>query len=286
VTIKTAGQWLHHATERIAGVSDTPELDAEVLLRAICILDRTALAAAPETLLKIEQLERLENLLVRRRQGEPIAYLLEEKEFWSLPLWVTRDTLIPRPETELLVECALDRIEHATAVHVLDLGTGSGAIALALARERPAAQITATDVSLKALEVARVNAKALRLQNVNFRAGYWLNAVPKQCYSLIVCNPPYVAFDDPGLETRHTKFEPQLALISGIDGMEALKQIIPAAPHALTPGGWLVLEHGHQQETAVNHLLYQAKFKSIVHYRDTSGKSRVTAAQARNSFAQ
>ena len=279
MTIKTTGQWLRCATKHIAGISDTPGLDAEVLLRAICMLDRTALAIAPEAPLKIEQLKRLENLLVRRAQGEPVAYLLEEKEFWSLTLRVTPDTLIPRPETELLVECALDRVEDTTAVQVLDLGTGSGAIALALARERPSAQITATDVSLRALEVARVNAKAHRLQNIDFRAGHWLKAVPGQCYSLIACNPPYVACDDPQLETCHTKYEPQLALIGGKDGMEALQQIIPATPHALVPGGWLVLEHGHQQEHAVDHLLYQAGFESIVHYSDTSGKSRVSAAR-------
>jgi len=286
VTIETAGQWLRRATELIAGISDTPGLDAEVLLRAICMLDRTALVIVPETPLKLEQLERLDNLLVRRAQGEPVAYLLEEKEFWSLTLWVTRDALIPRPETELLVECALDRIEDTTAVEVLDLGTGSGAIALALARERPASQVTATDVSLRALEIARANARAHGLENVGFRAGHWLNAVPGQCYSLIACNPPYVAYNDPDLETWHTKYEPQLALISGKDGMEALQQIIPAAPRALVPGGWLVLEHGHQQEPAVDHLLCQARFESIVHYRDRSGKSRVSAARVSESFAE
>ena len=286
MTIKTAEQWLRHATERIAGISDTPALDTEVLLRATCMLDRPALANAPDTPLELEQLERLENLLVRRAQGEPVAYLLEEKEFWSLTLRVTRDALIPRPETELLVECALDRIEDSAAVQILDLGTGSGAIALALAKERSAAQITATDVSLRALEIARANARAHGLQNVNFRAGHWLNAVPEQCYSLIACNPPYVACDDPHLEIWHTKYEPRLALISGKDGMEALKQIIPAAPRALVPGGWLVLEHGYQQEPAVDHLLRQARFESIVHYRDTSGKPRVSAAQVSKSFAE
>ena len=286
MTINTTGQWLRHATERIAEISDTPSLDAEVLLRAICMLDRVALAIAPETPLKMEQLKTLENLLARRAQGEPVAYLLEEKEFWSLTLWVTRDALIPREETELLVACALDRIEDTTAVQVLDLGTGSGAIALALASERPAAQITATDVSLRALEVARVNARTHGLQNVNFRAGHWLNAVPEQCYSLIACNPPYVAYEDPHLETCHTKYEPQLALISGKDGMEALQKIIPAAPHALLPGGWLVLEHGHQQESAVDRLLQQARFDSIVHYCDTSGKSRVSAARVCESFSE
>jgi release factor glutamine methyltransferase len=249
------------------------------------MLDQTVLAVAPDTPLKMEQLDRLENLLVRRTQGEPVAYLLEEKEFWSMTLWVTQDALIPRPETELLVECALDRIENKAGVRVLDLGTGSGAVALALARERPATQITATDISTRALKVARVNAKTHGLQNVIFRTGDWLNEVPEQCYSLIACNPPYVARDDPHLEIQHTQYEPQLALISGKDGMEALQQIIPAAPRALVPGGWLVVEHGHQQEPAVDHLLCQARFKSIIHYRDISGKSRVSAAQVSESIA-
>jgi release factor glutamine methyltransferase len=244
------------------------------------MLDRAALVITPEAPLKTEQLARLENLLVRRGQGEPIAYLLEEKEFWSLTLRVTRDTLIPRPETELLVECALDRIKYEADVSMLDLGTGSGAVALALARERPAAKITGTDVSLRALEVARANAKTHKLNNVDFRAGHWLIAVPGQRYSLITCNPPYLAYDDPQTEFWQTKYEPQLALISGKDGTEALQQIIPAIPDALIPGGWLLLEHGHQQEQVVDDLLSRAKFESIVHYRDASGKSRVSAAQA------
>lgn len=277
--IETAGQWLRRATERITGISDTPGLDAEVLLRAVCMLDRAAFTLALEIALKTEQLARLQSLLARRVQGEPIAYLLEKKEFWSLTLRVTQDTLIPRPETELLVECALNRIENGTPAHILDLGTGSGAIALALAKERPVAQITATDVSLKALEVARANAKAHDLQNIHFRLGHWLNAVLGQCYSLITCNPPYVARGDPQLETWTTNYEPQIALISGEDGMESLQQIIPAAPRSLLPGGWLLLEHGYQQERAVGHLLSKAGFGSIVHYCDASGKSRVSAAQ-------
>jgi release factor glutamine methyltransferase len=286
MTIKTAGQWLQRATKRIARLSDTPRLDAEVLLRAVCMLDRATLALALDAPLKIQQLEKLENLLFRRTQGEPVAYLLEEKEFWSLTLWVNRDSLIPRPETELLVECALDRIQWAKAVQVLDLGTGSGAIALALAKERPAAQITATDISRRALKVARTNARMLGIPNIKFRAGHWLNAVPGQYYSLIACNPPYVSIDDPHLEIGPTAYEPQFALISGKDGMEALQQIIPAAPRALDPGGWLLLEHGHQQEHAVDHLLYAAGFNSIVHYRDASGQSRVSAAQISESFIE
>lgn len=279
---ETAKGWLKWATGRISLVSETPLLDAQILLRTACMTNQTTVAFAKEIFLNTQQLDQLESLLDRRIEGEPIAYIVGEKEFWSLSLKVTKDTLIPRPETELLVECALDRIGFKDPVKVLDLGTGSGAIALSLALERPAAQITATDVSQKALEVARENAKFHEVRNVIFRSGDWLDAVPMQLYSLIACNPPYVALNDPALDRLQTKFEPQLALISENGGMAAIEQIISTAPQSLAPEGWLLLEHGYQQQFGVERLLCEAKFDSIVQYYDITGNPRVTAARTTN----
>ena len=279
---ETAKGWLKWATGRISLVSETPLLDAQILLRTACMTNPTTVAFAKEIFLNTQQLDQLESLLDRRIEGEPIAYIVGEKEFWSLSLKVTKDTLIPRPETELLVECALDRIGFKDPVKVLDLGTGSGAIALSLALERPAAQITATDVSQKALEVARENAKFHEVRNVIFRSGDWLDAVPMQLYSLIACNPPYVALNDPALDRLQTKFEPQLALISENGGMAAIEQIISTAPQSLAPEGWLLLEHGYQQQFGVERLLCEAKFDSIVQYYDITGNPRVTAARTTN----
>jgi len=283
MNLETGKDWLKYARERISNISDTPNLDVEILFRTVCLVDRTALVSTKEIFLDNIQLDNLEILLERRIKGEPIAYLLGEKEFWSMKLYVTEDTLIPRPETELLVECALSRIGPSTATQVLDLGTGSGAIALALALERPSINVTATDICQKALQIASRNAKLHGIKNVVFRAGNWFDAVPKRLYSLITCNPPYVAPNDPYLDILQTKFEPRLALMSDDGGMAAFQKIISAAPHSLAPRGWLLLEHGHQQQYAVENLLVEAKFDSIIHYRDMRGKPRVTAASITDS---
>jgi release factor glutamine methyltransferase len=272
-------EWLQEVTKRLAPVSETPELDAEVLLRSVCAIDSATLATRREASLDDMQLERLEDLIVRRCKGEPVAYLLRQKEFWSLTLRVTPATLIPRPETELLVDCTLDRVKSDADAKILDLGTGSGAIAIAIASERPRAQVSATDLSVHALDVARTNAKALGFESIEFLNGDWLNAVPGRHFDLIACNPPYVRSNDPNLELRHTKYEPRVALISGKDGMEALGEIVSQAPNALVAGGWLLLEHGHDQESAVHKLLSIAGFDSIVHYSDAGGKPRVSGGQ-------
>ena len=277
--MQTAKEWLTESICQLSHSSSTPQLDAEIILRNICITDHDSIWFPEQIQLDEQQINRLGSLLRRRIQGEPIAYLVGEKEFWSLTLKVTKDTLIPRPETELLVECAIERIGIEDSVHLLDLGTGSGAIALALAVERPSAQVTATDLCEKALEVARQNAKAHDVKNVIFRLGHWLSAVPQKLYALIACNPPYIAPDDPDLDRLHTKFEPQLALISENNGMSALQHVISAAPRFLVPNGWLILEHGHQQKLAVKHLLCEARFDSIVHYDDISGHPRVTVGR-------
>ena len=277
--VETAKEWLTQSIANLSDTSSTPQLDAQIILRNVCMIDHDSIWFPEQIQLDKQQINRLGSLLRRRISGEPIAYLVGQKEFWSLSLKVTKDTLIPRPETELLVECAIEKIGIEDSVNILDLGTGSGAIALALALERPLAQITATDLCQKALKVARQNAKAHDLKNVIFRLGNWLSAVPQQLYALIACNPPYIALDDPALDKLQTKFEPQLALISENNGMSALQHVISAAPQFLMPKGWLMLEHGYQQKLAVKHLLYAARFESIVHYKDMSGHPRVTAAR-------
>ena len=277
--VQTAKEWLTQSIAQLSNTSSTPQLDAQIILRDVCMIHHDSIWFPQLIQLDEQKINKLESLLRRRIKGEPIAYLVGEKEFWSLTLKVTKDTLIPRPETELLIECAIERIGIEDSVSILDLGTGSGAIALALALERPSAQIIATDLCQKALAVARQNAKTHDVQNVTFRLGHWLTAVPQKLYALIACNPPYIALDDPDLDKLHTKFEPQLALISENNGMSALQHVISAAPQFLAPNGWLILEHGHQQKLAVKHLLCEARFKSIVHYDDISGHPRVTAAR-------
>ena len=256
MTAETVEQWLKKASERLSVSSETAHLDAQVLLRTVLYNPSpVTVAFTSKTLLYRHHLKKLEDLLIRRIRGEPIAYLLGTKEFWSLPLRVTPNTLIPRPETELLVEQGLRLIELGANTKVLDLGTGCGAVALAIAKERPAAQITATDISIDALSVANFNANMHGLQNIRFFASDWLEAVGGKSYSLITCNPPYVGLNDPCLDQFNTQYEPELALISGQDGMDDLKTIIPAARQALTRGGWLIVEHAHHQVLAVKKLL-------------------------------
>lgn len=214
-------------------------------------------------------------LLARRERGEPVAYLCGRRGFWNFDLAVTPDTLIPRPDTELLVELALERLPRHRALHVADLGTGSGAIALALASERPAAQVLATDASAGALEVARANARALALHNVEFRLGDWFEAVPGRRFDLVASNPPYIASGDPHLAQGDLRYEPAGALASGADGLDAIRSIVAAAPAHLVPGGWLLLEHGWTQGEAVRGLLQAAGFCDVATHADLERRDRV-----------
>ena len=282
MTIPTVNMWVKHAIDRLSSATSSPSLDAEIILRHVCGIDKITVLTGAPIFLNSEKLKKLENLLDRRYAGEPIAYITGEKEFWSLTLKVTKDTLIPRPETELLVECVIDKMKTDKLLQILDLGTGSGAIAIALATEFPKAQITATDLSNKALKVAKKNAEICKTQNITFKSGDWLNAVPNLFYSIIVCNPPYIRINDPDLDVRQTKFEPDLALFSRNNGMSALQRVIADAPKSLKSNGWLILEHGHKQKESVKKLLYAAQFKSIVHHYDLSGHPRVTVAQTTN----
>ncbi len=273
---QTCRDVLSHAVRRLTGVSDTPRLDAEVLLAAALDRPRSYLFAWPERLPEPERLTRFIAWLERRQTGEPVAYILGRREFWSLELEVTLDTLIPRPETELLVESALERLPKDRPVTVVDLGVGSGAVALALAVERPPARIVATDCSLAALAVARRNAQRLGVSNVEFRAGDWCEPLATgEHFDLIVSNPPYIAAAELHRRRSELRFEPAMALTAGDDGLDALRRIILQAPAYLKPGGWLLLEHGYDQGAAVSALLQARGFIAVGEGCDTAGLSRV-----------
>lgn len=255
---------------------DSPKLDAEVLLGFVLGQSRTYLYTWPERELSATQQSLLEELVARRASGTPVAYLVGEREFWSLPLQVNEHTLIPRPETELLVEQALARLPRSG--RALDLGTGTGAIALALVSERPDAEIWAVDASLEALKVARANVERLGLP-VQLVHSDWFAQLSGQRFHLIVSNPPYIAEADPHLGQGDVRFEPLTALASGRDGLADIRQIVARAPAHLHPGGWLLFEHGYDQGAPVRELLTQAGFSGVETVQDYGGNDRVTLGQ-------
>ncbi|MEX2149267.1 MAG: peptide chain release factor N(5)-glutamine methyltransferase [Steroidobacteraceae bacterium] len=259
---------------QLAADSSAAALDAALLLAHVLGLSRAALAARPELKLTSAQAVRLGQLAVRRAAGEPLAYLTGRREFWSLELDVTPDVLVPRPETELLVEWALEVLVGRTDPAVLDLGTGSGAIALALAHERPDAKVTAVDLSEPALAVARGNAGRLALANLQFVAGNWFEPVATARFDVIVSNPPYVAAGDPALAAL--AHEPRVALVAGDDGLRALEAICAGAGSRLASGGCLLVEHGAAQGAQVRAWLAQAGFAGIESRRDLAGHPRAT----------
>ncbi len=263
------------ATDQLATISDTPRLDSEVLLAAALNLPRSHLHAWPnKRLTSNEQLSLFAGWIDRRRAGEPVAYLLNQREFWSLELVVTTDTFIPRPETEFLVELALGKIPVGQSLSIADLGTGSGAIALALALERPLVRVTATDHSVAALIVAQRNALKFGCKNIEFCDGDWFIPILGKRFNLIVSNPPYISEADPHLRDRELKFEPCTALFAGKDGLEAITIIIANSPDHLYPDGWLILEHSYDQGEAVPDLLRQHGFVEVTNYIDINGLSR------------
>ncbi len=254
-------------------------LDAEALLCHLLQRERSYLRAWPEREINAELSDHFRALMTRRQQGEPLAYLIGWREFWSLKLNVTPATLIPRPDTELLVEQALARIPPAAQWQIADLGTGSGAIALAIASERPNCQLTATDFSAAALVVASGNATQLGIHNIGFCHGSWCEALANNRYQMIVSNPPYIDASDHHLQHDGLPFEPQSALTPGDDGLTALRIIIDQARSHLAPPGWLLLEHGYHQGEMVRELLQQAGYHGAITLRDLGGQERLTLAQ-------
>lgn len=268
---------LRQATERLSAVSESPRLDAELLLSRALDVQRSYLFAHPDDEMDADAAARFEAQVARRADGMPLAYLTGIREFWSMPLVVTKDVLVPRPETELLVEQALSRLPKRSTACILDLGTGSGAIALAIAKERPSCAIVATDIDSNAIAVARENARRQSVPNIEFLVGPWTEPVASRRFDLVVSNPPYVAADDPALwNLRH---EPRHALVSGDDGLDAIRHIANAAGAILHPGGDLLLEHGHDQHGAVGEILAAAGWQQIEACRDLAGHERITIAR-------
>ncbi|OCA52326.1 peptide chain release factor N(5)-glutamine methyltransferase [Photorhabdus namnaonensis] len=269
--------WLKQAAIQLSA-SDSPKRDAEILLGFVTRHARTYLLAFGETQLASAQFSQLEALLARRVKGEPIAYITGEREFWSLPLNVSPATLIPRPDTECLVEKALERLS-STPCRILDLGTGTGAIALAIASERPDCRITGVDINPDAVMLAQGNAEKLKIQNVDFWVSDWFSSLNNQQFGMIVSNPPYIDETDPHLSQGDVRFEPDSALIAAKQGIADLNTIIDLSRHFLSPGGWLLLEHGWKQGNVVRSLFSESGYQQVATFQDYGGNERITLGQ-------
>lgn len=276
-TLKISG-WLAQALVRLKAHSDAPRLDAECLLSAVLERPRAWLIAHADTELTEAEIQQLNQWISLREQQVPLAYILGEQEFWSLTLRVNRDTLIPRPETECMVERALALLDTLSAPRIADLGTGSGAIAVALATERPDAIIVATDQSEAALAVARHNAVETNATNVSFRQGDWCEPLGGDCFDMIITNPPYVESDFPGL-TTDLRHEPVSALASGEDGLDDIRRIAETVGPHLKQGGAVLIEHGHMHADAVSGILRAQSFIAVRTHRDLSNTPRFTEAR-------
>ena len=290
-TSPTIGTALGQAIGTLAPHSPSARADAEILLGYVLGKPRHWPYVWGDDVFSPSEYDRFQHLVDRRVSGVPVAYLTGRRWFWSLDLLVTPDVLIPRPETESLVEAALEIIPKAARWRVADLGTGAGPVALALARERPGCRITATDISAPALEAAKRNARRHKIENIAFQEGSWFDALAdvmadasgetdradcRSRYHVIVSNPPYVAADDPHLSRGDVRFEPVLALAGGPDGLDPIRHIARGARAHLMQGGWLLLEHGYDQGKRVRALLDGFRYERITALRDDGGRERIT----------
>jgi len=257
--------------------SESPDIDSQYLLCHVLACTTTHLLTWPDTSLTPQQQENYMALLEQRHQGRPIAHLTGQRGFWTLDLNVNVDTLIPRPDTEIIVSMALEKIQ--ANMIIADLGTGSGAIALALASERPDIQLLAMDYASGALKVAQDNAKQSQISNVVFWQGDWLTAIADKTLDMIVSNPPYIAQNDPHLKQGDVRFEPLTALVSGQDGLMDIRIIIEQARRCLKPKGWLFIEHGYEQAHLVASIFRQATFEHVSSVKDYGGNDRITMGQ-------
>lgn len=270
---------LQQATKILAAISESAALDAEVLLAYVLGKQRSYLRAWPEKQLDAALLEQFERLVEKRSHGTPIAYLIGKREFWSRDFRVNDAVLIPRPETELLVELALQLIPENTPTQLLDLGAGSGIIAITLAAERPALAVLGVDISAAALQVAQHNAARLEVKNVRFLHSDWFEQIPPTRFDIIVGNPPYIAAGDPHLQQGDVRFEPQSALVSADRGLQDISRIVADAKLYLKQSGYLLLEHGYDQQDAVQSLFRQQGYSQICTHCDLAGQPRVTSAK-------
>jgi len=266
---------IRHAASQIGG--DSPRLDAELLLSFVTGLSRTSFRAWPERDIAEDKVQAFRKLVARRINGQPIAYLLGWQEFWSLPLDVSPSTLIPRPDTECLVETALS-LELPQQAKVLDLGTGTGAIALALASEKPDWQILASDRIAEAVDLARTNSRNLGLP-ITVVQSHWFDQLPAGSFDLLISNPPYIPASDRHLSQGDLRFEPSSALVAGDDGLDDIRLLVKEGPSWLNSNGWMLLEHGYDQATAVRHLFAQAGWSNIETRQDYGGNDRLTLAR-------
>lgn len=273
----TIESFLADAAKKLATVSESPRLDAETLLAWVLGTPRSYLFTYPEAELTDETARDFTDAVARRHQGEPVAYITGLKEFWSLQLKVSRDTLVPRPETETLVEQALLLIPRRRPCRILDLGTGSGAIAIAIASERPKSELVATDSDSKVLEVAKENAARFALNNICFVQGDWTEPVHGQIFDFVVSNPPYVRDGDLILDER--RYEPRSALAAGPDGLDAIRRVAEGAKGVIAANGTLLLEHGAGQRNEVAVVLQESGWADIECFKDLSGHPRVATAK-------
>ncbi|MBJ7538290.1 peptide chain release factor N(5)-glutamine methyltransferase [Marinomonas transparens] len=271
---------LKGASERLYSVSDTAQLDAQLLLAHVLDVATSYFYTWPEKQLNQASLDAFESLLLRREQGEPVAYLLKHQAFWTLDLEVDVSTLIPRADTERLVEVALSLIDVSESNHILDLGTGTGAIALALAAEAPQSTVVGVDLVEGAVALAQRNAQKNQIQNVSFKQGSWFDALQSEdAFDLIVSNPPYIDPEDEHLSQGDVRFEPKSALVADNHGLADIEYIIQQAPSFMKAKAYLVFEHGYDQARAVRELFAQAGFEQVASFQDLAGNDRVTIGQ-------